>query len=217
MTTKTNWRAVLVAYLAGVVGAIQVGRVAPAVEAIGRDLDLGLAALGWAILMVLFLVAAVASTMPRKLWTSPWIGVLFRLVLGGVFIYASIHKIGDPGAFAKQIYGYSMMPAGTVNALAMYLPWLEVTAGGLLIAGAFTRGSALAIGGMLLVFCLAVGYNVARGHSFDCGCFKAAEEEEHVSDPLEVLFRDIAMLVMALQIATLRPRHPGVASLVAKD
>jgi rhodanese-related sulfurtransferase len=147
-----------------------------------------------------------------KLWGCRWVSLAFRLILGGVFLYAALHKIIDPGAFAKQIYGYQLLPGGTINAFAMLLPWVEVVAGVLLVAGAFTRGSALVIALLLVVFIGAVGYNVARGHTFDCGCFQTAEED-HVSDPIELLFRDVALLVLAAQIASVAA-HPGVGRLV---
>ena len=53
--------------------------------------------------------------------------VLFaRLILGGVFIYASIDKILNPGDFAKIISNYHVLPFGLENLLAITLPWVEL-------------------------------------------------------------------------------------------
>lgn len=52
MAERTNWAAALIAYGLGVVGAVQVGRVAPAAEALGRGLGLDLATLGWAVSLI---------------------------------------------------------------------------------------------------------------------------------------------------------------------
>jgi len=49
---QTNWRAVLIAYVVGVVAAIQVGRVAPATDALRADIGLDLATLGWAVSLI---------------------------------------------------------------------------------------------------------------------------------------------------------------------
>ena len=38
-----------------------------------------------------------------------------RLILGGVFIYASIDKILNPGDFAKIINNYHVLPFGLEN------------------------------------------------------------------------------------------------------
>ena len=61
-------------------------------------------------------------------------------------------KIADPASFAKAIYGYRILPGSLINLAAMYLPWLELVAGSLLIVGAFTRGSSF----ILVVLLLAV-------------------------------------------------------------
>ncbi|WP_127904129.1 CynX/NimT family MFS transporter [Solirhodobacter olei] len=49
MATSTNWRAILLAYAIGVVGAVQVGRVAPATTQLRDTFSMNLATLGWAI------------------------------------------------------------------------------------------------------------------------------------------------------------------------
>ena len=54
--------------------------------------------------------------------------ILCRIVLGGVFIYASIDKIMHPEEFAKAIGNYHVLPFGLENLLALTLPWLELIA-----------------------------------------------------------------------------------------
>jgi len=151
----------------------------------------------------------------RSFWSHVGLSLPFRLILGSIFIYAAIHKIADPASFAKAIYGYAILPGGLVNLLAMFLPWMEITAGVLLVAGAFTRGAALCLVVLLAVFIVAIGFNVARGHSFDCGCFQRADAEKP-SDPIELLFRDVALALLGLQIIGARTAHPGLARVVAR-
>jgi len=55
---RTDWRAITVAYGLGVFGAAQVGRVAPAAEALRADMAFDLATLGWAVSLIT-LVSAV--------------------------------------------------------------------------------------------------------------------------------------------------------------
>lgn len=49
MTSSTNWRAIFLAYGIGVVGAAQVGRIAPATTQLREALSMNLPVLGWAI------------------------------------------------------------------------------------------------------------------------------------------------------------------------
>jgi len=48
-----------------------------------------------------------------------------RLVMAGIFLYASIDKIAHPAAFAKDIYNYQILPDALINLTALLLPWLE--------------------------------------------------------------------------------------------
>jgi len=119
--------------------------------------------------------------------------LLVRLVLGLTFIGASYHKILDPEAFAQVIYGYYIFPDFMINISAIIVPFLELFAGIALVVGVFYRGGLVIINGFLLVFIVIIGFNLARGHQFDCGCFSVGEPD-HVSSAVWLLIRDIALL-----------------------
>ena len=55
-----------------------------------------------------------------------WITLLARLLIGSLFIYASIYKIFDPSAFAASIRNYGLIPPIYSNLIALTLPWLEL-------------------------------------------------------------------------------------------
>jgi uncharacterized membrane protein YphA (DoxX/SURF4 family) len=97
--------------------------------------------------------------------------IVLRLIVGGVFIYAGALKAIDPGHFAKDVDNYRMLPFAVSSAVALYLPWLEVLAGAALASGVWHRGASLVIGGMLVVFLIALGTAWARGLDISCGCF----------------------------------------------
>ena len=61
--------------------------------------------------------------------TYPYIVVLIRFIVGGVFIVASYDKILDPGNFARKISNYHVIPLGLENAIAIILPWVELFIG----------------------------------------------------------------------------------------
>jgi uncharacterized membrane protein YphA (DoxX/SURF4 family) len=137
-------------------------------------------------------------SMVKTLITGKYTTLLFRLFLGAIFIYASVDKIAHPADFARAIFYYRILPVYLVNILAVVLPWAELFAGILLILGIFTRSSALLIDAMLLVFIVAISHNVLRGVDIACGCFTVSPVAQ--KHGLSLLYRDIGMLLMGLQI-----------------
>jgi uncharacterized membrane protein YphA (DoxX/SURF4 family) len=101
--------------------------------------------------------------------------VALRLFIGGLFIYASIHKALDPASFAVSIRNYMILPAAWSNIVAISLPWVELGAGLFLILGIQTRPAALLTTGMLGVFLGAIVYAYFIGLDIDCGCFSSSE------------------------------------------
>lgn len=118
---------------------------------------------------------------------------IIKLVLGITFIYASFHKIADPAGFAKILYGYDIFPKFSINLLAIIIPFMELVAGFSLILGLYPRSALLIINSLLLGFILAIGFNLLRGHQFDCGCFSVSSPNQTLSN-VYLLIRDIAML-----------------------
>ncbi len=125
---------------------------------------------------------------------------LLRLIVGGVFLSAGVLKAVDPAQFAKDVDNYRMLPFAASAALALYLPWLEILAGTALVAGVWRRGASLVIGGMLVVFLIALGSAWARGLDITCGCFGLGPNQSNY--PLAVLLD--AGLLAALFIARRR-------------
>ena len=100
-------------------------------------------------------------------------GLLARLAVGGVFIYAGVTKALAPAEeFAYAIESYQVL-SSKLSLLAAYaVPWIELYAGLLLAAGVFTRWSALFTGAMLVFFELLLGQAWLRKLPItSCGCF----------------------------------------------
>ncbi|MFP6632646.1 MAG: MauE/DoxX family redox-associated membrane protein [Planctomycetota bacterium] len=108
--------------------------------------------------------------MKEKLF-HPKLQLLVRVVLGGVLVYASWHKIADPPDFAKIIYNYRLFPPASIHMLAVFVPWIELVAGLALISGIGLRGGALMAALFFSFFILALSYNLARECPTICGCF----------------------------------------------
>lgn len=107
----------------------------------------------------------------------PFIGC--RVLLAVVFLLAAMHKLVDPEAFAWAIYQYGVLPSGAVNAVAITLPWIEVTAAlALLGSPRWRQGGALLLLVLLGVFVTAMLINLVQGAEIACGCFSHSPEAE---------------------------------------
>ncbi len=97
--------------------------------------------------------------------------LLFRVIVGFVFIYAGILKISDPAGFSDAINNYDLLPLSFVNFFAITLPWIEVVAGLFLLFGISVKENSFIISVMLVVFLLAIVISLGRGLNIECGCF----------------------------------------------
>ncbi len=120
--------------------------------------------------------------------------LLFRLAVGGLFIYAGVLKVTDTLEFAQDVRNYRLAGQSLSFLTAVFLPWLEIIAGFFLVTGIMKRASALLVSFMLAVFILLVGVTIVRGIDVECGCFGALSRN---ADP-GLIVEDLLMLYMAL-------------------
>lgn len=107
----------------------------------------------------------------KKLFENKYFVIGARIILGGVFMYASFDKMANPKVFAEIIENYKMLPAQIVNPLAIFLPWLEFITGLFLIIGKWIKGSLLIYSTFLIIFIIALSQALIRGLDISCGCF----------------------------------------------
>ena len=133
------------------------------------------------------------------LYTLPWVAVLLRVLLGGVFVFAGFSKLVLPHAeVVAHIQQYQVLPAWLVSITATFLPWIEVGSGTALLIGFCTTPVALLIAVQLLSFSALMGIVLAAGIPIEnCGCFGNLGLPE---TPLQVLMRDLIMLALLLPI-----------------
>ena len=101
----------------------------------------------------------------------PWIGLLARLILGGVLLVAGYLKAFSPDKSMMAVRAYELLPIWLANVLGIILPWLEIGAGLLLILGVAIRYAAIFGSALMVLFIIAIAQAWARGLSIDCGCF----------------------------------------------
>lgn len=119
-------------------------------------------------------------------------------IVGGLFIYAGAMKVGDPAVFARDVSNFHILPWSAGVLLAVYLPWLEIIAGGAMFLGWMRSGAIAILGGLTTVFIIATVVAQLRGIDVNCGCFGAATANWSFATHLAL---DIALLLVILWLA----------------
>ena len=132
---------------------------------------------------------------------QPWIGLVARLILGGVLFLAGYLKVDEPDKSQMAVRAYEMLPISVANLLGLVLPSVEVAIGALLILGSLTRLMAALGGFTMVIFIIAIAQAWARGLNIDCGCFGgggtvAPGETKY----LQEILRDIGLVFLAVYL-----------------
>ena len=126
---------------------------------------------------------------------------VFRLILGGIFIFTGFAKINHISALISEIKQYQILPVALASFYGNVLPYLEIMVGILLVSGIVLRISASIAGLMLVSFAVAKIVAMIRGLNINiCNCFGPAV-------PLlstQSLAIDIVMLFLVMQIILFR-------------
>jgi uncharacterized membrane protein YphA (DoxX/SURF4 family) len=137
----------------------------------------------------------------KFLVAQPWIGLIARLVLGGVLFVAGYLKVDKTDISQMAVRSYEMLPVPVANMFGLFLPFFEVAVGALLILGALTRFVAILGGVTMFAFIIAIAQAWARGLNIDCGCFggggSVAPEDTRY---LQEILRDIGLVFLALYL-----------------
>jgi len=133
------------------------------------------------------------------LCTRPWVAVLVRVLVGGVFVFAGFSKLLLPHAeVIAHVQQYQILSGWLVSIAATFLPWLEVGSGTALLIGFCTTPAALLIAMQLVTFSVLMVIVLVAGIPIeDCGCFGNLGLPE---TPLQVLVRDLLMLTLLVLV-----------------
>ena len=127
-----------------------------------------------------------------------YLQILFRLIVGIVFIYASYDKILDPISFSKNIHNFHITPIFIENLAALIIPWLELIIGILLILGLFLEGTTTITIALLMFFIFILSQAVFRGIDVHCGCFKSEAEIATVDLRFQLIKRIIEDIILLI-------------------
>jgi uncharacterized membrane protein YphA (DoxX/SURF4 family) len=98
--------------------------------------------------------------------------LILRVGLGLWFTFSGGWKLFVTGLdrFTRDVANYQLV-GPPLDAIAAYtVPWVELAAGLCLMLGILHRGALLAIGGLVAVFTVAVGWAWFRQLDISCGC-----------------------------------------------
>ncbi len=98
--------------------------------------------------------------------------MIARVLLGLWFIYSGAVKIFGSGLdrFTRDIANYQLV-GPPLDAIAAYtVPWFEIFAGTCLWLAILRRGAILTLAGLVLVFCVCIGWAWIQQLDISCGC-----------------------------------------------
>ena len=133
------------------------------------------------------------------------VGLLARLVVGGVWIWAGLLKLPHPETSGTAVRAYQLLSPSLAEGVGRVLPMLEVVVGACLVVGLLSR----AVGGvsalMQLAFIVGIVSVWSRGISINCGCFGdgGPDPDAFAKYPWEIA-RDTGLLLLSLLVVWLR-------------
>lgn len=131
----------------------------------------------------------------KSIWTQRFL----RIIIGSIFIYASYDKIIHPDRFADVIMDYRILPLSLVNISAIWLPFLELLLGLLIIKGTWIRPCSLLMIVLCLLFIGEISYSLAKGINLNCGCFSTSISVKNADVGISLAGRiDIIWLYMVM-------------------
>jgi len=115
------------------------------------------------------------------------------LILGGIFVAASVSKLQNHTLFTDTVVDYGILPHSLAEFYGAAVPWLEMVIGCCLVLGIFSTLAAAVSIPLIDSFIIASIYALFRPVGDICGCFGELVSLSH----LHAILVDCAMLVMA--------------------
>lgn len=144
-----------------------------------------------------------------------WLGLVARLVVGSVWIWAGAAKVLDPAQSVTAVRAYQILPGSLAQPVGQLLPVVEVVVGAMLVLGLLTRGAAVVSSLLFVAFIIGIASVWARGISIDCGCFGGGGYDPDATSkyPWEIA-RDAVLLLLSLFLVWLPSTRLSLDSLL---
>jgi len=139
----------------------------------------------------------------ESLWALP------RCIVGAALLLSSVPKMLRPDEFFRAVMAYRLTTLAVAKATAMYLPYLEILLGVLLIAGTWVMAAASWATLLLAAFVVLQCVTLWRGLEVACGCFSVWGEGALGWVTVARTCLLLGLAALALEISR-RRRHPLV-------
>ncbi|MBO9523246.1 MAG: DoxX family membrane protein [Nocardioidaceae bacterium] len=139
---------------------------------------------------------------------SRWLGLAARLLVGGVWLYAGLLKVGDPATSVTAVRAYQLLPYDVAETVGRVLPMLEVVLGACLLLGLLTRFAGGLSALLQVAFVIGIVSVWSRGIEISCGCFGSGgpDPDAFSKYPWEIA-RDVGLFALSAFLVW-RPRTP---------
>lgn len=148
-----------------------------------------------------------------------WLTTAIRICMGAMLLSSGVMKILSPSSFGLLVARYEVLPELLVPYAAVAVPALEALLGLLLIVGLRARAAAFVSMLLMAAFIAVIAVNVARGRSFECGCFGFERLGIGLAETVSpwLIVRDALFLACFALLFRAR-RHPGsIESVIEKN
>lgn len=139
-----------------------------------------------------------------------WVLVI-RFGLAAMFVPSGAAKLGNLADFEAAVKGYGLLANSWAKAVSRGLPIAELLGGCLLALGLATTETAWFLVALLCTFSVAIGFNLLRGRSIDCGCFPS-------TGPRQInwwfVLRNVVLAGLAMLLALQAPQIVSLDSVV---
>jgi len=126
---------------------------------------------------------------------------LIGAALGFVLLRSALAHLANPYFFLSSVCDYRLSGLRVSEAVALFLPHLELVVGACLIMGIWRRAAMLIAAPMFLGFFVVQSSAWLRGLSISCGCFGASGSEQIGIESLSY----VAVLAMVAGASALVP------------
>ena len=133
--------------------------------------------------------------------------VFLRLLIGGLFLWAGLSKLGSPLQTLATVYSYQVvLPDLLASLVAAALPWMEILLGTALLAGIWLPVATGWTATVLVFFSMMTAQAWWRELPIDCGCVDLSVLHPALAaltTPGGATLRNLVLLVLTALLAVL--------------
>lgn len=135
----------------------------------------------------------------------PAVLLLARAILCAVFLVAGLGKLRDRAGSRRSMIDFGV-PSALAGPFGILLPVAELVVAVALLLASFAWLGAIGALGLLVLFLIGIGVNLARGRRPDCHCFGQLH-----SKPIgwDLVVRNILLAIVASMVIYAGPRQPS--------